>query len=145
MVSTSGSRLLPEDAVKVLINELLPVAGLLTPNIPEALLLLRESGRGNPGDVENLEGMKILATSIASLGPKNVLIKGGHLPLTKGYKAAKSDEEKQVLVNVLYSEGEFTIFESDYQISRNTHGTGCSLACKSQVCEEIRGPMLIST
>jgi len=128
MVATSGSRLLPEEAIKVLIKELLPVTGLVTPNIPEALLLLRENG-GNPGKVVNLEGMKILAEAVASLGPKNVLIKGGHIPLTKDYRAARTDEEKQLLVNVLYSEGEYTIFESEYQVSRNTHGTGCSLAC----------------
>lgn len=130
MVSTSGARLLPEDAVKVLCDQLLPNTGLLTPNIPEALLLLRATG-GNPGNVKNLEGMKVLAQCVASLGPKNVLIKGGHLPLTKDYKAAEADDEKNILVNVLYSEdGTFSTFESEYQISRNTHGTGCSLACE---------------
>lgn len=134
MVSTSGSRLLPEEAIKVLIDELLPVTGLLTPNIPEALLLLRENG-DNPGNVADLSGMKALARRIANLGPKNVLIKGGHIPLTKDYKAAKTDEEKDILVNVLYSDGVYTIFESKYQISRNTHGTGCSLACKSFIIE----------
>jgi len=129
MVATSGSRLLPEEAIKVLIKELFPVTGLVTPNIPEALLLLRENGE-SPGKVVSLEGMKILAEAVASIGPKNVLIKGGHIPLTKEYRAARTDEEKQLLINVLYSEGEYTIFESEYQVSRNTHGTGCSLACE---------------
>lgn len=127
MVSTSGARLLPEEAIKVMCDTLLPVTSLLTPNIPEALLILREKGQ-HPGDIENLEGMRVLAEAIANLGPKNVLIKGGHLPLTKDYQAAKTDSEKQILVNMLYAEGSFYTFESTYQISRNTHGTGCSLA-----------------
>lgn len=128
MVSTSGARLLPEKAISVLCEQILPLTGLLTPNIPEARLLLVESGR-NLQDIRNLDDMKQLAKSVAELGPRSVLIKGGHLPLTKQFQAAETDAEKQVLVNVLYSEDTFSVFESKYQISRNTHGTGCSLAC----------------
>lgn len=127
MVSTSGARLLPENAINVMIDKLLPLTDLLTPNIPEALLILREKEL-HPGEVKGLDDMKKLAEAVASLGPKNVLIKGGHIPLTKTYQAATNDAEKQVLVNVLYSSGAFHTFESTYQISRNTHGTGCSLA-----------------
>lgn len=130
MVATSGAKLLPDEAIKFLCDELLPVTTLLTPNIPEALLLLKTVGR-DPGTVADLEGMKALAQDVARLGPKNVLIKGGHIPLTRDYRASKSDEENQILINVLYSEGTFSVFESQYQVSRNTHGTGCSLACMS--------------
>lgn len=128
MVATSGARLLKEDAIKTLCSELLPVTGLLTPNIPEARLLLEESGH-KLDDIKDLDGMKQLAKSVAQLGPKNVLIKGGHIPLKENFEIATTDDEKQVLVNVLYADGEFHIFQSKYQIARNTHGTGCSLAC----------------
>ncbi|GAB7351477.1 hypothetical protein MBLNU459_g2131t2 [Dothideomycetes sp. NU459] len=127
MVSTSGARLLAENAINVLCEHLLPVTDLLTPNIPEAHLLLEECGKAAQ-DIRDLDDMKQLAKSVSELGPRNVLIKGGHIPLTKHHEAARTEAEKQLLVNVLYGEGTFTIFESEYQISRNTHGTGCSLA-----------------
>ncbi|KAI4749465.1 hypothetical protein E4T50_00349 [Aureobasidium sp. EXF-12298] len=127
MVATSGARLLKEEAIKTLCTELLPVVGLITPNIPEALLLLEESGN-KIDNIKDLDGMKQLAKAVADLGPKSVLIKGGHIPLKKNYEIATTDEEKEVLVNVLYTDGDFCVFESKYQIARNTHGTGCSLA-----------------
>lgn len=129
MVATSGARLLKEEAIRTLCTEILPVTGLITPNIPEARLLLEESGH-KVDDIKDLEGMKQLAKSVAELGPKSVLVKGGHIPLKKNYEVATTDDEKEVLINVLYAEGEFHIFESRYQVARNTHGTGCSLACK---------------
>ncbi|KAI5211123.1 hypothetical protein E4T38_01735 [Aureobasidium subglaciale] len=127
MVATSGARLLKEEAIKTLCTELLPVTGLITPNIPEALLLLEESGN-KIDDIKDLDGMKRLAKAVADLGPKSVLIKGGHIPLKKNYEVATTDDEKEVLVNVLYTDGDYCVFESKYQIARNTHGTGCSLA-----------------
>ncbi|KAL1301808.1 hypothetical protein AAFC00_005999 [Neodothiora populina] len=127
MVSTSGARLLPESAIKVMCDQLLQHTSLLTPNIPEALLILRETGQAF-GEVKGLEDMKALARTVSALGPKSVLIKGGHIPLTKDYKTAKIDEEKQILVNVLYANDSFHTYESKYLKSRNTHGTGCSLA-----------------
>jgi hydroxymethylpyrimidine/phosphomethylpyrimidine kinase len=129
MVATSGARLLKEEAVKILCSELLPVTGLITPNIPEALLLLEATGH-KVEDIRDLDGMKQLAKAVSELGPKSVLIKGGHIPLKKNYTVATTDDEKEVLINVLYTGGDFCIFESNYQVARNTHGTGCSLACK---------------
>lgn len=137
MVATSGARLLKEEAIKTLCTELLPVVGLITPNIPEALLLLEESGN-KIENIKDLDGMKQLAKAVADLGPKSVLIKGGHIPLKKNYEVATTDEEKEVLVNVLYTDGEFCVFESKYQIARNTHGTGCSLACRFHISASIR-------
>ncbi|CAD0090635.1 unnamed protein product [Aureobasidium vineae] len=98
MVATSGARLLKEEAIKTLCTELLPVTGLITPNIPEALLLLEESGH-KVDDIKDLDGMKRLARAVADLGPKSVLIKGGHIPLKKNYEVASTDDEKEVLVN----------------------------------------------
>lgn len=131
MVSTSGSQLLAHDAIKGLLQHLLPVATILTPNIPEARLLLEEAGVvvQQPRNVEDLVS---LSKAVQGLGPKYVLIKGGHLPLKRDGTAANSDEEREIVIDVLYGDGVETRVETDYQKSKNTHGTGCSLACKSQ-------------
>lgn len=128
MVATSGARLLPEAAVDVLCKELLPITYLVTPNIPEAKLLLQEAGK-MPTDVQDLHGLKLLAKAVHGLGPKYVLIKGGHLPLTTSRKVAKSESEKAIIANVLYDGSKYEVVELPYQNSRNTHGTGCTLAC----------------
>jgi hydroxymethylpyrimidine kinase/phosphomethylpyrimidine kinase len=128
MISTSGSQLLPEAATKTLIHELLPVAYLVTPNIPEANLIMREAGKTAHG-VHDLEGLKLLATDILDLGPEYVLLKGGHLPLTKEGKVAVNDSDKEIVANVLVGRnGEVEVVEVPFQTSKNTHGTGCSLA-----------------
>jgi hydroxymethylpyrimidine/phosphomethylpyrimidine kinase len=130
MVSTSGSQLLAEAATKTLIHELLPVAYLVTPNIPEANLIMREAGKPE-SDVQDLAGLKKLATAILEMGPEFVLLKGGHLPLTKTGKVAQNDNEKEIVANVLVGrDGAVEVVEVPYQASKNTHGTGCSLACE---------------
>lgn len=137
MVSTSGAQLLPEAATKTLINELLPASYLVTPNIPEANLIMREAGKPEL-EVHDIEGMKRLATAILELGPEYVLLKGGHLPLTKQGNVAKSDSERAIVANVLVGRsGNVEVIELPFQISKNTHGTGCSLACELGL-----GPML---
>ncbi|KAM0694707.1 hypothetical protein Q7P36_005063 [Cladosporium allicinum] len=128
MVSTSGSQLLAEAATKTLIHELLPVAYLVTPNIPEANLIMREAGKPE-SDVLDLDGLKKLAAAILEMGPEYVLLKGGHLPLTKTGKVAQSDDEKEIVANVLVGRnGTVEVVEVPFQTSKNTHGTGCSLA-----------------
>lgn len=128
MVATSGARLLPETAVKTMIDELLPKTFILTPNIPEALLILKEAGQ-SPIELDTLQSLKDLAAAVHRLGPKYVLIKGGHLPLSKDHAVATANQERKIIANVLYGEDLTEVFESEYQSSRNTHGTGCSLAC----------------
>jgi len=128
MVSTSGSQLLPEDATKTLIHELLPVAYLVTPNIPEANLIMREAGK-TTHEVQDLDGLKQLAKAILELGPEYVLLKGGHLPLSKQRKVAMNEDDKEIVTNVLVSRnGDVEVVEVPFQRSKNTHGTGCSLA-----------------
>ena len=129
MVATTGAELLPEVAVKTMCEELLPQTYILTPNIPEANLVLKEAGE-DAVDVQDLEGLTRLAAAVLKLGPRYVLIKGGHIPLTKKHRVAKSDDEKQIVVNVLVGDGVQEVVELPYQKSRNTHGTGCSLACE---------------
>jgi hydroxymethylpyrimidine kinase/phosphomethylpyrimidine kinase len=129
MVSTSGSQLLPEKAVEGLRLKLLPMTTILTPNIPEAQLLIKDSGLEVP-EPANLNELIDLAKKICSLGPKAVLLKGGHLPLTSDHKVAKTPEESTTVIDILY-DGETattTLFETDFLVSKNTHGTGCSLA-----------------
>jgi hydroxymethylpyrimidine kinase/phosphomethylpyrimidine kinase len=127
MVSTSGSQLLPEKAVKELRTKLLPLTTILTPNIPEAQLLLKDAGAEAPEPVD-LPGMIELAKKLCSLGPKAVLLKGGHIPLTKDHKTAQNPQEATTVIDILFDGEKTTLFETDYLISKNTHGTGCSLA-----------------
>jgi hydroxymethylpyrimidine kinase/phosphomethylpyrimidine kinase len=129
MVSTSGSQLLPKKAIRELRLHLLPMATVLTPNVPEALLLLSDAG--NPvEEPRNIDGLIEMAKSVQTLGSRFVLLKGGHLPFKRDGSVAKTDLEREIMVDVLYGEGQVTQIESGYQISKNTHGTGCSLACK---------------
>lgn len=129
MVSTSGSQLFPEDAVNTLCRELIPLATILTPNIPEAQLILKKNGT-DPANLATLDDLKSLAAAVHSLGCKYVLLKGGHLPLTSSDKVAQFEQEKHTVANVLYDGSSFEIIRQPYQDSKNTHGTGCSLACE---------------
>ncbi len=128
MVSTSGFRLLPNEAVDILRTDLLPVSTVLTPNLPEAKLLLESSGIGVP-EPRNLQDLVDMTRLLQKLGPSYVLLKGGHLPLTKDESISKAESDHHVVVNVLCGEGEPVILKSNYIGSKNTHGTGCSLAC----------------
>jgi hydroxymethylpyrimidine kinase/phosphomethylpyrimidine kinase len=130
MVSTSGSQLLPQAAVSTLIERLLPQTTILTPNLPEAKLLLETAGV-QVNDPQNVDDIVAMAHNLLGLGPKWVLLKGGHLPLTNGKVVSREESEKEVVVNVLVGESGLTVLESKYIKSENTHGTGCSLACES--------------
>ncbi|MFS8110617.1 bifunctional hydroxymethylpyrimidine kinase/phosphomethylpyrimidine kinase [Rhizobium jaguaris] len=109
MIAKGGAALLAADAVDVLTNRLLPLATLLTPNLPEAAALLHEP------IAENRETMARQAEALAKLGPLAVLVKGGHLA---------GDESPDVLAG---PEG-LIWFEADRVPTRNTHGTGCTLS-----------------
>lgn len=109
MVSTSGCRLMQEDALDIFVKELLPLATLLTPNIPEAEILAGMK-------IENKEDIMQAASAISRLGCKHVLIKGGHFEGT----------EK---VDYLFEDGKLTNSYRGISVNtRNTHGTGCTLS-----------------
>ncbi|KAF2263735.1 hypothetical protein CC78DRAFT_544684 [Lojkania enalia] len=127
MVSTSGSRLLPGDAINTMIHGLLPLTTILTPNIPEGKFLLEYAGVSYK-EPKNVDDIVTIAKSIQQLGPRYVLLKGGHLPLTKGHVVSQGDADRHIVLNVLYGEGKATLIETEYLNSKNTHGTGCSLA-----------------
>jgi len=107
------------------------MATILTPNIPEARLLLADAGYGHV-PVEKISDLVFIAQLVRATGPQWVLIKGGHCPFRKDGTLAKSPEEKEIVVDVLYGGGEqFFRIETPYHETQHTHGTGCSLACKS--------------
>ena len=107
MVATSGSALMKNDALQTLIDELLPLATLVTPNIPEAQVL---SGR----NIENKEDMLIAAKYIGDNYHCAVLLKGGH---------NINDAN-----DLLYANGALTWFAGKRIENPNTHGTGCTLS-----------------
>jgi hydroxymethylpyrimidine/phosphomethylpyrimidine kinase / thiaminase len=135
MVSTSGSRLLPLDAIEHVRTNLLPMTTILTPNIPEAKLLLENAGVA-ASEPQNVDDMVSLARQVKGLGSKAVLLKGGHLPFTsERIRASPSGDDASIVIDILvYSadnkeeEDEVVLTETEFLTSKNTHGTGCSLA-----------------
>ncbi|POS79022.1 phosphomethylpyrimidine kinase, partial [Diaporthe helianthi] len=133
MVATTGAELLPSAALRELRTRLVPRATVLTPNIPEARLLLRDAGLADhvlPADgAISVGDLEAAAQALLGLGPAWVLVKGGHAPLRRGDLAAATTEaEKEVVVDVLCGKEGCVRIETGFQVSRNTHGTGCSLA-----------------
>jgi hydroxymethylpyrimidine/phosphomethylpyrimidine kinase len=108
MVATSGDRLLAADAVRVVRERLLPLAALVTPNLPEAALLV-----GNP--VETPADMERAGQALRAMGAAAALVKGGHL--------AGDD-----VVDVLVTAEDAARFSHRRVPTRSTHGTGCTLS-----------------
>ncbi|KAL2271931.1 hypothetical protein VTJ83DRAFT_1302 [Remersonia thermophila] len=130
MVATTGARLLAPEALDMLRTRLLPLATVATPNVPEAQLLLgRDDG---VQAVRTAADLETLARDIHQrFGPRWVLVKGGHCPFRRDGTAALADDEKELVVDVLVGgEGQEVVvrIETEYFDTRNTHGTGCSLA-----------------
>ena len=107
MVAKSGDRLLKPEAVAALVRDLLPLATVLTPNLPEAEALL-----GRP--VATLAEQEQAARDIAALGPSTVVVKGGH---------AAGDA-----VDVLFDGTKLRHFTAQRIATRHTHGTGCTFS-----------------
>lgn len=110
MVAKGGDRLLPEDAGEALRSRLLPLAYLVTPNHHEASVLAAR-------EIADLDGMREAAAAILGQGARNVLVKGGDLP---GAGDSASD--------VLFDGDCYRVFSTTRIPSKNTHGTGCTLA-----------------
>jgi len=109
MVAKGGDVLLKSDAIDALRTALLPLALVVTPNLPEAEVL---TGHTVAGEAE----MRRAAQEIWELGPRWVVIKGGHLP---------ADEHA---VDLVYDGSTFTLLRSPRVRTRNTHGTGCTFS-----------------
>ena len=110
MVSTSGHRLIEEDAVDHIKRYLMPLARVVTPNLPEAEIL---SGRKIGGE----EDFADVARAISNGGKVSVFLKAGHL-------------QSETLVDYLYNaeDGTMTLLPSKRFHTENTHGTGCTLS-----------------
>ena len=107
MVSTSGSRLISEEAIQILKTELFPLASVLTPNIPEAEVLFGAS-------IHSAEDMERAAQAISEEYHCAVLLKGGH--------------QLNDANDLLYAEGKNRWFYGRRIDNPNTHGTGCTLS-----------------
>ncbi|MCB2352560.1 bifunctional hydroxymethylpyrimidine kinase/phosphomethylpyrimidine kinase [Clostridium estertheticum] len=113
MISKSGYSLLKPESKSALIKKLIPLASLITPNVPEAEEILREVNLDFP-DIETIEDMEKAAKEMYKLGCKNILLKGGHM--------------KGKAVDVFYDGDEITRFTSERINTKHTHGTGCTLS-----------------
>ncbi len=107
MISTSGHTLLEPKAIEVLKSELFPLATMITPNIPEAQVLVGK-------EITEQAGMEMAAQELYRLGAKSVLVKGGHLP---------GDA-----IDVLFDGQNLVTYSSPRINQKNTHGTGCTLS-----------------
>ncbi len=125
MVAKGGAMLIKQEAKKTLVEKLLPLACVITPNIPEA-----EELTGM--EIMTVEDMKKAAKVIHRMGAKNVFVKGGHM---------SGDA-----LDILYDGGDFHEFTSERIDTKNTHGTGCTtsaaiatgLAQGMDVCEAVK-------
>lgn len=108
MIAKGGAALIDRDSVACLKHRLIPLSFLVTPNVPEAERL---TGVG----ISDEEGMQQAARAIHRMGARNVLIKGGHL-------------EGGAAVDILFDGSAFIRYPTQRILTRNTHGTGCTLA-----------------
>jgi len=113
--STSGFDLIDDAALRVLIEKLFPLATVITPNIPEAERITRMK-------IESVEDIRKSAAIMQSQGARNVLIKGGHLPISDAdFESAKS-------IDFLFMGDKEFKFEANFIETTATHGTGCTFA-----------------
>ena len=110
MISKTGFKLLKDEAINTLLDELLPLATLITPNAHEAAHLTGQD------DLEAVEDLRRAAEALYERGPEAVLVKGGHL----------ADEEEAV--DVLVDDRGARTFTAPRIDTRHTHGTGCTYA-----------------
>ena len=108
MVAKSGTKLINDQAIKILKNRLIKKVTLITPNIPEAEVLTKVK-------INSVENMIYAANILLNLGAKNVLLKGGHL-------------EEKIVQDVFVNKNEFKVFKNKKITTKNTHGTGCTLS-----------------
>ena len=114
MVAKSGTKLINDDSIICLRRFLLPLARLVTPNLPEAEVLTGHS-------ILTKKDMIIAAKKILNMGPKNVLLKGGHF-------------NGKIIFDILATKKRIEIFSKKKIKTRNTHGTGCTLSSALATC-----------
>lgn len=109
MVATSGHRLIEEETVSAIIEKLLPVAEIITPNMDEAAILAQTA-------VITLEDMRLAGQLIRETGCRNILLKGGH------------QQSRRITSLLLDEKDTFHSFEFEKIDTNNTHGSGCTLS-----------------
>ncbi|MFP7300377.1 bifunctional hydroxymethylpyrimidine kinase/phosphomethylpyrimidine kinase [Neobacillus niacini] len=109
MIAKGGASLLQIEAISAMKQYLLPLAMVITPNIPEAEVLTGMTIRSD-------EDKREAAKRLFALGVKNIVVKGGH------------DEDQNESVDLLYDGNAFTTFSSRRVQTKNTHGTGCTFS-----------------
>jgi hydroxymethylpyrimidine kinase/phosphomethylpyrimidine kinase len=107
MISKHGNRLLDEDAEQAIMERILPLARIITPNLPEAEQLVGF-------EVADMPSMRRAAKAILKMGPDAVIVKGGHL--------------EGMAIDLLFDGDSFHEFPSERIETKNTHGTGCSFS-----------------
>ena len=108
MVAKGGTRLINNAAISYIKNKLMKKTLLITPNIPEAEILTKIKIRSKNDMIKAGKNLMVL-------GAKNVLIKGGHL-------------NSNVMIDIFINKKKTKVFKSKKHISKNTHGTGCTLS-----------------
>jgi len=114
MIAKGGTRLINYNSIKYLKKMILPLCDVITPNIPEAEVLTGYS-------ILNKEDMIKAAKKIITMGPKNVLLKGGHL-------------KNKMIFDILVSKKKIKVFSKRKIATKNTHGTGCTLSSALATC-----------
>jgi len=114
MVAKGGSRLVNKNSIKYLKKLLLPLCSIVTPNIPEAEVLTGYS-------ILDKSDMIKAGKKIISMGAKNVLLKGGHL-------------KSKMIFDILVTKKDIKIFPKRKIVTKNTHGTGCTLSTAIATC-----------
>jgi hydroxymethylpyrimidine kinase/phosphomethylpyrimidine kinase len=127
MIAKSGAPLLKTEAMDALEKYLLPKATVITPNKFEAEKLADM-------EIKNLKDAEIAAKKISEMGPKTVVIKGGHLEVSEA-------------IDVLYYKGEFKTFSTPRLDVKTTHGTGCSFsaAITAELAKKTELPVAVET
>jgi hydroxymethylpyrimidine/phosphomethylpyrimidine kinase len=129
--STSGYDLIDDEALAALIRELMPLAHVVTPNIPEAE---RITGL----KIEDEEGMRRAARAMREMGARAVLVKGGHLKnRDEGgglMDEAGRNENVPTALDLLDDDGSVTLFRGEWIETTSTHGTGCTLSAAIAAC-----------
>lgn len=109
MIAKGGAPLLLDEAITALIEKLIPIATVITPNLPEAAKIL------GIAEINTLDEMKEAVVKLHELGPRYVVLKGGHL-------------SKQRAIDLLYDGETIHEFEAERIETKHTHGTGCTFA-----------------
>ncbi|MDB5406430.1 MAG: Hydroxymethylpyrimidine phosphate kinase ThiD [Rhodospirillales bacterium] len=108
LIASDGTRLMDEDALKILKRDLIPLTTILTPNAPEAAALTGLA-------IDDLDAMQRAAEALVRLGARSVLVKGGHV-------------DGDSVRDVFWDGTTMSVLESLRIATRHTHGTGCTLA-----------------